>query len=112
MTKPYVWGASGPDAFDCSGLTSYSYGRTGLRLRRTAAEQWASGQPVTLCQLSVGDLLFWASSSTDPATIHHVAMYLGGGMMLAAPHCGDVIRIQPVYMDGFFGAVRPGVLAR
>ena len=112
MTKPYVWGASGPDAFDCSGLTSYAYGRAGLRLPRTAAEQWASGQPVTLRQLSVGDLLFWASSSTDPATIHHVAMYLGGAMMLAAPHTGDVIRIQPVYMDGFFGAVRPGVLAR
>src|SRR5450759_4430009 len=58
------------------------------------------------------DLLFWASSSTDPATIHHVAMYLGGGMMLAAPHSGDVIRIQPGYMAGFFGAVRTGVLAR
>lgn len=112
MTKPYVWGASGPDAFDCSGLTSYAYGRAGLRLPRTAAEQWASGQPVTLRQLSVGDLLFWASSSTDAATIHHVAMYLGGAMMLAAPHTGDVVRIQPVYMDGFFGAVRPGVLAR
>jgi cell wall-associated NlpC family hydrolase len=108
LAKPYVWGATGPDSFDCSGLTQFAFARAGLALPRTAAEQWASGPQVALRELTVGDLLFWATNSTDPASIHHVAIYLGAGKMLAAPSTGDVVKIQPVYLDGFFGAVRPG----
>jgi peptidoglycan DL-endopeptidase CwlO len=104
---PYVWGATGPDAFDCSGLTQWSYAHAGVSLPRTAAEQWNAGPHPSLAQLEPGDLLFWALNTSDPATIHHVAMYIGNGMMIAAPHTGENVQIQPVYMQGFIGAMRP-----
>jgi cell wall-associated NlpC family hydrolase len=107
LGDPYVWGATGPDAFDCSGLTQWSYAHAGITLPRTAAEQWNSGPHPSLSQLEPGDLLFWALNTNDPATIHHVTIYLGGGMMIAAPHTGENVQIQPVYMDGFIGATRP-----
>ncbi|MGB8652344.1 MAG: C40 family peptidase, partial [Mycobacteriales bacterium] len=108
LGKPYVWGATGPDSYDCSGLTGAAYHAAGLDLPRTAREQWYSGPQVGLGDLQPGDLLFWADDLTDPATIHHVALYVGAGLMIAAPHTGDVVRVQPVYLDGYFGAVRPG----
>jgi cell wall-associated NlpC family hydrolase len=109
--KPYVWGATGPDAYDCSGLTGAAYAAAGLALPRTSREQWYVGQHVALGALMPGDLLFWADDVTNPGTIHHVAMYAGGGLMIAAPHTGDVVRVQPVYLDGYIGAVRPSVSA-
>ena len=63
---------------------------------------------IPLADLQPGDLLFWASNASDPATIHHVALYAGDGLMVAAPHTGDVVKIQPIYLDGYIGAVRPG----
>jgi peptidoglycan DL-endopeptidase CwlO len=104
---PYVWGATGPTSFDCSGLTQWSYAHAGITLPRTAAEQWSSGPHPSLTSLEPGDLLFWALNTSDPATIHHVAIYIGDGMMIAAPHTGENVQIQPVYMDGFIGATRP-----
>jgi cell wall-associated NlpC family hydrolase len=105
---PYVWGATGPDAFDCSGLTQWSYAHAGINLPRTAAQQWNYGGPhPSLAQLEPGDLLFWALNTSEPATIHHVAMYIGHGLMIAAPHTGENVQIQPVYLDGFIGAMRP-----
>jgi cell wall-associated NlpC family hydrolase len=104
---PYVWGATGPDAFDCSGLTQWSYAHAGITLPRVAAAQWNSGPHPSLSQLEPGDLLFWALDVHDPASIHHVAMYIGHGMMIAAPHTGENVQIQPVYMQGFIGATRP-----
>lgn len=109
LGAPYVWGGSGPDVFDCSGLTQWSYAHAGLQLPRVAADQYNVGQHVDLNQLEPGDLLFWATDVTDPATIHHVAMYIGGGMMIAAPHTGTVVQIQPVYLSGYIGATRPYV---
>jgi cell wall-associated NlpC family hydrolase len=103
----YVWGATGPDTFDCSGLTQFAYAAAGIALPRVAADQWGVGAKVALSDLEPGDLLFWATDPARPATIHHVAIYLGDGMMLAAPHTGDVVKVQPVYMDGFIGATRP-----
>ena len=109
LGKPYVYGGSGPDVWDCSGLTQWAYRQAGVNLPRTAAEQYlAVGTKVPLGQLEPGDLLFWATDPANAATIHHVAIYLGDGRMLAAPHTGTVVRIQPVYLDGFFGAARPG----
>jgi cell wall-associated NlpC family hydrolase len=108
LGKPYLWGATGPDSFDCSGLTGAAYAAAGLRLPRTSREQWYAGPHVDLAQLAPGDLLFWASDTSNPATIHHVALYAGEGLMVAAPHSGDVVKVQPIYLNGFIGAVRPG----
>ena len=109
LGKPYVWGATGPASYDCSGLTGAAYAAAGLRLPRTSREQWYAGPHIDLGQLEPGDLLFWATDPSDPATIHHVALYAGDGMMVAAPHTGDVVRVQQVYLDGYIGAVRPGL---
>jgi cell wall-associated NlpC family hydrolase len=108
LGKPYLWGATGPASFDCSGLTGAAYAAAGLTLPRTSRQQWFAGPHVALGQLEPGDLLFWASDLSDPSTIHHVALYAGNGLMVAAPHTGDVVRVQPVYLDGYIGAVRPG----
>jgi cell wall-associated NlpC family hydrolase len=107
LGDPYVWGATGPDSFDCSGLTQWSYAHAGIALPRTAAEQYFSGPHPTLNQLQPGDLLFWAYDLHDPATIHHVTLYIGNGLMIAAPHTGTDVQVEPVYMDGYFGATRP-----
>jgi cell wall-associated NlpC family hydrolase len=104
---PYVWGATGPNSFDCSGLTQWSYAHAGITLPRTAAEQWNAGPHPSLADLEPGDLLFWALNTSDPATIHHVAMYIGHGLMIAAPHTGENVQIQPVYDQGLIGAMRP-----
>jgi cell wall-associated NlpC family hydrolase len=104
---PYVWGATGPDSFDCSGLTQWSYAHAGINLPRTAAEQWNAGPHPSLADLEPGDLLFYATNTSDPGTIHHVTMYIGGGQMIAAPETGENVQIQAVYMAGFIGAMRP-----
>ncbi|HYZ37145.1 MAG TPA: C40 family peptidase, partial [Pseudonocardiaceae bacterium] len=77
--KPYVWGATGPDAYDCSGLMLRAYESAGITLPRVARQQyWAGTQlPVRLAQ--PGDLLFWGYDTANPDSIHHVAMYLGNG---------------------------------
>jgi len=100
---PYRWGATGPEAFDCSGLTGWAYAAAGVTLPRVAAEQYNAGPHPGLAELAPGDLLFWGSSSRS---IHHVALYLGDGMMIAAPHTGDVVKMQRVYASGFLGATR------
>jgi peptidoglycan DL-endopeptidase CwlO len=109
LGKPYVYGGSGPDSWDCSGLTQWAFAQAGVLLPRTAADQYAAvPTKVQLGDLQPGDLLFWATNTADPSTIHHVAIYLGAGEMLAAPHTGDLVQIQPVYLDGYIGAVRVG----
>jgi cell wall-associated NlpC family hydrolase len=104
---PYVWGATGPNTFDCSGLTQWAYARAGLALPRTAQQQWFAGRHVGLAELAPGDLLFWANDVNDPSTIHHVAIYVGNGRMIAAPHTGAFVQEQDVFGGGFIGAVRP-----
>ena len=107
LGKPYLWGAVGPASFDFSGLTLTAYRAAGIALPRTSREQWYAGPQVALGDLQPGDLLFWATDVTNPATIHHVALYIGNGQMIAAPHAGAEVRVQPVYLDGYIGAVRP-----
>ena len=90
-------------------MTQWAFRQAGVVLPRTAAQQYAAvGAKISLGQLRPGDLLFWATDTNDPSTIHHVAIYVGGGMMLAAPHTGTVVQIEPVYLDGYIGAVRIG----
>jgi cell wall-associated NlpC family hydrolase len=107
---PYVWGATGPDTFDCSGLVQWAYAQAGLTLPRTSREQWWTGSHPTLDQLLPGDLLFWATDLTDPGSIHHVALYIGDGYMIEAPHPGAAVEVSQVYLDGYYGATRPAVL--
>lgn len=107
LGMPYIWGDEGPTSFDCSGLTQWSYAQAGLALPRTAAEQWSAGRQVGLAQLAPGDLLFWATDPTNPATIYHEGMYLGDGQMIVAPRTGEVVRIQAVFATDYAGAVRP-----
>lgn len=107
LGDPYLWGGTGPGAFDCSGLVQWAYAQAGIALPRVAAAQYGAGPHVPLAALAPGDLLFWATDITNPATIHHVGMYLGNGLMIDAPHTGSVVRIEPVYFDGYIGATRP-----
>ncbi len=106
LGDPYIW-ATGPSTFDCSGLTGWAYAQAGVHLPRTSREQWFTGPHPALADLQPGDLLFYSNSPTDPAAIHHVTLYIGGGYMIEAPHTGGVVQITKVYLDGYFGATRP-----
>ena len=107
---PYVWGATGPDSFDCSGLTGWAYRQAGITLPRTSRQQYAALPHVPLDQLAPGDLVFYATDVSDPATIHHVGMYVGAGLLLYAPQTGSVVKIGPVGYGRIIGAVRPAAL--
>jgi cell wall-associated NlpC family hydrolase len=107
VSKPYLWGGTGPSAFDCSGLTQQSYAHAGLALPRTAAEQARIGTPVRLADLLPGDLLFYAHDVHDAASIHHVTMYAGNGLVVHAPQTGELVHLSPVWLDEYIGAVRP-----
>jgi peptidoglycan DL-endopeptidase CwlO len=109
LGKPYVWGAEGPDAFDCSGLVYWSYHQAGYPgpLPRVAADQYHATKPVPVSQILPGDLLFFSTTSrTDWTTISHVGIYLGGGKMVEAPTTGDHVKIATVWWSAFFGATR------
>lgn len=106
LGKPYQWGATGPNSYDCSGLVQHAYAAAGVALPRVAVDQYFAGTHPDTPDLLPGDLLFWATDTSDATTIHHVAIYLGGGYMLAAPHTGAFVSVQPVYADGYFGATR------
>ncbi len=114
LGRPYVWGAEGPNSFDCSGLVQWAYRQAGVRMPRVAAQQWASGPQIPLSQARPGDLLFWRNDPTNPRYISHVAIYWGDGKMLHAPRTGDVVKIAPIYTKNLAGVVRvsPAVSAR
>lgn len=105
--KPYQWGATGPDEFDCSGLTRWAYLQAGVALPRTSREQWSAGSHVAAAALLPGDLVFFGDDVRDPATVHHVGMYVGQGLMVNAPHTGAQVRVQPLHPDSYVGATRP-----
>jgi cell wall-associated NlpC family hydrolase len=105
--KPYRWGATGPASFDCSGLVRFAYTEAGLSLPRTSRQQWSAGRHVQRGDLRPGDLVFWAHDPSDPATIHHVGIHLGQGLMVHAPHTGALVRVDAMRPDGYAGATRP-----
>jgi cell wall-associated NlpC family hydrolase len=100
---PYKFAASSPGvAFDCSGLTKYAWGKAGVYLPHQSAAQYASTPHVPKDQAQPGDLIFYYSP------IGHVALYLGGGMMIHAPATGDVVKIVAVNWGKVVGVSRPG----
>lgn len=99
--KPYVYGAGGPDSYDCSGLTSWAYARAGISLSHYTGAQWNEGRHIGRGELQPGDLVFFG------ADLGHVGVYSGGGSMVDAPHSGAYVREEPMFGD-YAGAVRPG----
>jgi cell wall-associated NlpC family hydrolase len=108
LGKPYQWGAAGPGSYDCSGLAMEAWARAGVRLLHWTGYQWVSGPHVPLAALRRGDLVFYAFNTADPATIHHVGVYLGRGLMVDAPYTGSFVRIDSIdAFPGLIGATRP-----
>ncbi|MFF9816887.1 NlpC/P60 family protein [Streptomyces sp. NPDC014006] len=102
--KPYVWGATGPDSYDCSGLTQAAWRAAGVDLPRTTYDQVNAGTTVPLSQAQPGDLVFFYDD------ISHVGIYIGGGMMIHAPKPGAYVREESIYYDGgsaIHSVVRP-----
>ncbi|WP_329174806.1 C40 family peptidase [Streptomyces sp. NBC_01477] len=106
LGKPYVWGAQGPGSFDCSGLTSQAWAHAGVPIPRTAEEQWARLPRVPLSLLRPGDLVVYFPGAT------HVALYIGNGLVIQAPHTGAVVTISPIAVNPILGAVRPDLGAQ
>jgi cell wall-associated NlpC family hydrolase len=100
LGKPYKWGGTGPDSFDCSGLTMRAYESAGVDLPHFAAFQYQASHPLTYGQLRPGDLLFWATDQNDSNTIYHEAIYLGSGKMVQAPKTGWNVMISDMWMWG------------
>jgi peptidoglycan DL-endopeptidase CwlO len=112
LGKPYVWGATGPNAYDCSGLMLRAYQAAGTSLDRLSADQYKDGAMLPVRDAQPGDLLFWAYDPANPATIHHVAMYLGGGKIVEAQQTGVPVHVRAVSFtedELVPQAVRPGV---
>jgi cell wall-associated NlpC family hydrolase len=108
LGKPYQWGGAGPSTWDCSGLTMVAWAHAGVQLLHYTGYQWQEGPHVPLNQPQRGDLLFFATNTADPSTIHHVGIYIGNGMMVDAPFTGAFVRIDSMYQPGgLIGAVRP-----
>jgi cell wall-associated NlpC family hydrolase len=100
LGKPYRWGASGPNSFDCSGLTMWVWAKAGVSLPHSSRAQYGYGVHVSKSELRPGDLVFYGSP------IHHVGIYVGNGQYIAAPHTGDVVGFRDVNRGGWAGATR------
>jgi cell wall-associated NlpC family hydrolase len=102
--KPYVWGATGPDSYDCSGLTQAAWKAAGVDLPRVTYDQVDAGTTVSLADAQPGDLVFFYDD------ISHVGLYIGNGMMIHAPKPGAYVREESIYYDGesaIHSVVRP-----
>lgn len=109
LGKPYVFGGEGPGSFDCSGLTMKAYAYAGIYIGgHSVNDQWytaaSRGQIVSSSQRQAGDLIFWGSG---PGSFYHVGIYIGGGMMIAAPTEGDVVKVQSVWGSPWYQVARP-----
>jgi cell wall-associated NlpC family hydrolase len=100
---PYRWGATGPDAFDCSGLTYYSFRRAGRPLPRTAQAQYDSVEHISRSQLRPGDLVFFHSGGS----VYHVGIYAGHGQIWHSPHPGARVRLDQIWSgEVWYGRIR------
>jgi cell wall-associated NlpC family hydrolase len=98
--KPYEYGGSGPDSFDCSGLTSWAWRAGGKSLSHSSRAQWSETSRVSMSDIQPGDLVFYGSP------IHHVGLYIGGGQMIEAPETGKNVRYASIYRSDLVGAGR------
>lgn len=98
----YVYGAAGPDSFDCSGLTMMAWRQAGVNLPHSSQAQMSSGTPVSQSQLAPGDLVFYYQP------VSHVGIYIGNGQIVHAANPSTDVRIDPVFSMPYSGAVRPG----
>ena len=98
LGMPYVWAASGPNSFDCSGLTMWAYAQVGIGLPHSSSAQRGSGPSVSLSALAPGDLVFMPG---------HVGMYIGNGNIVHAPTTGDVVKVVPLSSMKWASAARP-----
>ncbi|MFF3845947.1 NlpC/P60 family protein [Streptomyces sp. NPDC002328] len=101
LDKPYVWGAEGPDSFDCSGLTSQAWAAAGVSVPRTSQEQWRQLTRVDVGDMRPGDLIVYYDDAS------HIALYLGDGKMIHAPRPGRTITIAGAGSMPILGVVRP-----
>jgi cell wall-associated NlpC family hydrolase len=102
--KPYVFGSDGPNTYDCSGLTKEAWATVGVTLDHYTKDQWNEGKSVSRADLQPGDLVFFF-----PGSLHHVAIYIGGGEVVHAPHTGDHVRMAVMDNVGpIAGYRRPG----
>ena len=104
--KPYVYGGAGPDSFDCSGLTSWAWRAAGVSLSHSAYDQWFETTRVPIDSVQPGDLLFFGDDGVE--SIHHVAIYVGGGQMVEASQTGVPVRYRGWRAGDLVGAGRPG----
>jgi hypothetical protein len=110
--KPYVWGDEGPNSYDCSGLMQWAYKKAGIILDRVSQDQYHDGAMLPVRDAQPGDLLFLATDPSNPATIHHVMMYLGGNKVVEAQQTGVPVHTRAFSFDEHQvvpQAVRPGV---
>lgn len=98
MGKPYQWGGTGPDRYDCSGLVYSIYGRLGIQLPRVSRDQAGAGVYVSKSKLTYGDLVFFAR---DGKNINHVGIYVGNGSFVHAPGTGDVVK-KSTLLTGYY----------
>jgi cell wall-associated NlpC family hydrolase len=99
---PYVWGATGPNAFDCSGLTQYAYKAAGISLTHFTGAQWNEGRAIPRSEARPGDLVFFFSD------LHHVGLYLGNDQMVHAPRAGKPVQVASINYMPVAGFRRPG----
>jgi hypothetical protein len=97
LGKPYLFGGTGPNAYDCSGLTSTSWAAAGLGIPRVADDQYQfGGGPVALNALQAGDLVFWGNNPGDPTSVYHVAIYIGADQTVDAPNQNERVQVMTV----------------
>ncbi|MET7419694.1 NlpC/P60 family protein [Dactylosporangium sp. NPDC005555] len=101
LGKKYVWGAAGPNTFDCSGLTMMAWKAAGVSLPHNAAQQWGKVRHISRSQLVPGDLVFYNG-------LGHVGIYIGNNQIIHAPNSRTVVKVAPIDIDSLYGYGRPG----
>jgi len=107
LGKPYLWGGTGPDAFDCSGLVMMAYRTAGISIARTSQQQWATETKVPASQVQPGDLVFFAGADGTVTSPGHVGLVIGNGKMIEAYATGFPIRVASYIGRGAIGFTQP-----